>query len=625
MSSNGKQKNKAVSWRIWSTRTDYCTQSRNRHGHGPCTATGAGNSLRPKSDALPEKGKELFLGRGDEKDMQNENPNHSLSEQNTFSERTNDRLLKNDVADLCTRDISSPSSTGSRPTSATSCIVERISERDIKRPWSPTPWGTHANEELVIRGHRQVCKEASWPRETLIVEGKVLQHDTCLPVSCKRRESTQATPTRVINATDGHRHSKSYENIRLRDGQSTLKNTNGQSTLKNTKCSAAARPNPFSLPAKEPDSFRFKSENSFLEANNDVSICDSNDMNDEKTSQSQLHPSIPTMKSITSGSGIDTDLLRLSLGSSSDEAEDKTIDSARMLELLPGVSVETDRFGQVDRLGCGMFGAVYKVTYKNQPTAAKIGSHRKQDQESLALKAFNSPFVIRFLDCYHQATARVILMERAATCLAQLLGATWPGRRSGMPVYIGRYICACLVEALSHVHTRGWIHLDIKPENILFCSSGTPKLCDFSSARLNVPGKKHDGKGAYPVGTEGYIAPEIVQQQGYDYMADWFSLGVLLYHLLVGKLPWMNNDIDMLHKLTDANQMSYDKLKFNPHAKTLIEALFSLAPDRRLGSDNHRQITDHPFFSGINWYSLQRGHMKPPRLLVEKLGTACEG
>ena len=59
--------------------------------------------------------------------------------------------------------------------------------------------------------------------------------------------------------------------------------------------------------------------------------------------------------------------------------------------------------------------------------------------------------------------------------------------------------------------------------------------CDFSSARPSLPGKKHSGKSAYPVGTEGYVAPEIVQQQGYDHMADWFSLGALLYHLLAGR------------------------------------------------------------------------------------------
>lgn len=92
-----------------------------------------------------------------------------------------------------------------------------------------------------------------------------------------------------------------------------------------------------------------------------------------------------------------------------------------------------------------------------------------------------------------------------------------------------------ILEAVAYAHENGVIHRDIKPTNILFTSTGHPKLVDFGIAKIIGQPWRMDEK---VVGSPGYMAPEVSESRKYDKRADIYSLGVVLYEMLTGVHPF---------------------------------------------------------------------------------------
>jgi|GEM_PF-418911 len=100
---------------------------------------------------------------------------------------------------------------------------------------------------------------------------------------------------------------------------------------------------------------------------------------------------------------------------------------------------------------------------------------------------------------------------------------------------IARQLCA----ALEHAHTHGIVHRDLKPENVIISADGTAKLTDFGLARPLA--SRITSEGAI-VGTVFYLAPELALGQDFDGRADLYALGVMLYELTTGCLPFTADD-----------------------------------------------------------------------------------
>ena len=101
------------------------------------------------------------------------------------------------------------------------------------------------------------------------------------------------------------------------------------------------------------------------------------------------------------------------------------------------------------------------------------------------------------------------------------------------------------MKGLISIHSKNVLHRDIKLDNILLDENVKPKICDFGVSRFMITGDIIKEQ----CGTPAYIAPEIIEEKGYSgFAADSWSLGVLLYAMTTGSMPFRANTISQLHK-----------------------------------------------------------------------------
>ena len=192
-------------------------------------------------------------------------------------------------------------------------------------------------------------------------------------------------------------------------------------------------------------------------------------------------------------------------------------------------------------LGIGSYGRVYLVTNKfnNKKYALKVINKNKlmqiysdcrlvQNEVEIHSK-LNHPNIIRLYNMKETENEIQILLEYAEKgSLFDLIQKT-----NGLDELKAFEYFIQIVNAVYFIHQNNIIHRDIKPENILIDENNALKLCDFGWAKeLNV------NKRATFCGTMEYMAPEIVGSEMYDFSVDIWSLGILLYELIMGHSPF---------------------------------------------------------------------------------------
>lgn len=140
-------------------------------------------------------------------------------------------------------------------------------------------------------------------------------------------------------------------------------------------------------------------------------------------------------------------------------------------------------------------------------------------------------------------------------------------------------------QALEHMHTVGWVHRDIKPDNFLVNEENHIRLIDFTLA-LKIKkglGKFFGGKTAV-AGTHSYMSPEQIRGQACDQRADIYSFGVMVYELITGKVPFTGiNPQELLTKHLKTKPAALSMINRNVHAgfADLVHRMLAKEPDER--------------------------------------------
>ncbi|XP_030631130.1 citron Rho-interacting kinase [Chanos chanos] len=175
---------------------------------------------------------------------------------------------------------------------------------------------------------------------------------------------------------------------------------------------------------------------------------------------------------------------------------------------------------------------------------------------------------------------------------------------------MAQFYLAELCQAIHAVHQMGYVHRDVKPENVLIDRTGHIKLADFGSAAKLSANKTVESAGL-PVGTQDFLAPEVLSavsggaRASYGPECDWWSLGVIAYEMIYMKSPFT----DGTSAKTINNIMNFQRyLKFpedsraSPQFVDLVQSLLCGAKERL----DFEGLRSHPFFASVDWTGLRQ-------------------
>ncbi|HSE42549.1 MAG TPA: protein kinase [Acidobacteriota bacterium] len=254
-------------------------------------------------------------------------------------------------------------------------------------------------------------------------------------------------------------------------------------------------------------------------------------------------------------------------------------------------------------LGTGGMGEVYlaldekldrPVALKILPTevASDADRMRRFVQEARAASALDHPNVAHIYEIGEADGIHFIAMQYVE-------GVTLNTRLDDKPLPIQEAlnIAIQVADALTEAHSRGVIHRDIKPANIMINNRGQVRVVDFGLAKINPQSTPESitaqisndppTRTGVIIGTIHYLSPEQAMGKAVDGRSDLFSLGVVLYQMTTGKLPFGGETaIEMMHNIlrSDPDSPGRHNKKINPELERIIAKAMAKDPDRRYAS-----------------------------------------
>lgn len=313
---------------------------------------------------------------------------------------------------------------------------------------------------------------------------------------------------------------------------------------------------------------------------------------------------------------------------------------------IRSVEVGPDSFEKIEILGKGDVGKVYLVREKKSKHlyAMKILSKREMikrnkikralaEQEILATS--NHPFIVTLYHSFQSDEHLYLCMEY---CMGgEFFRALQTIEGKCLKENDAKFYAAEVTAALEYLHLMGYIYRDLKPENILLHQSGHIMLSDFDLSKQSgseaAPtivnsrgGSSSSGMPAIDtkaciadfrtnsfVGTEEYIAPEVIRGNGHTSAVDWWTLGILLYEMLFGITPFKGQNRNATFaKILKSEVVFLDGGQpISSACKSLIRKLLIKDEKKRLGSRaGASDIKGHPFFKNTQWALLR--NQTPP-------------
>uniref|UniRef100_A0A7N6ATI9 non-specific serine/threonine protein kinase n=1 Tax=Anabas testudineus TaxID=64144 RepID=A0A7N6ATI9_ANATE len=250
-------------------------------------------------------------------------------------------------------------------------------------------------------------------------------------------------------------------------------------------------------------------------------------------------------------------------------------------------------FEYLKLLGKGTFGKVILVKEKSTGVHYAMKILRKEviiakDEvahtvtESRVLQNTRHPFLTLF---FHLSRERVFTEDRA------------------------RFYGAEIVSALEYLHSRDVVYRDLKLENLMLDKDGHIKITDFGLCKEGIT---PEATMKTFCGTPEYLAPEVLEDNDYGRAVDWWGLGVVMYEMMCGRLPFYNQDHERLFELILMEEIRFPR-NLSPEAKSLLAGLLKKDPKQRLGGgpNDAKDVMSHKFFSTINWQDVVQKKLTP--------------
>jgi len=185
---------------------------------------------------------------------------------------------------------------------------------------------------------------------------------------------------------------------------------------------------------------------------------------------------------------------------------------------------------------------------------------------------------------------------------------------------LAQYYAAEIVNVLEYLHSKGIVHQDLKPKNILLSEDWHLKLADFGTARFLYKESEDEDF----VGTAEYVSPEVLMNKKSTAASDLWALGCIIYELFVGRTPFERETEYWTFEAITNGEYSFPE-GVNGDAVALCKQLLVVEPTERLGSGNrstsldYKELKEHKFFEGIDFKKLAETNPPIDPELIEKV------
>ena len=257
-------------------------------------------------------------------------------------------------------------------------------------------------------------------------------------------------------------------------------------------------------------------------------------------------------------------------------------------------------FQIIKELGAGSFGHVYLVKHKVTKAEYAIKAIDKRNKTNQEEKPYfrreievmykiHHPNVVKLYGHFEDNNYCYFIMEYISK--GNVYGLIPSDKKKRINPKVVATLMKDVISAVYYLHNMNpiIIHRDIKPENVLLADNLVAKLTDFGWSNY----MQEDEKRTTVCGTPIYLAPEIIKEQGHDEKVDIWCIGVLLFELITGNVPFQGNDIDTLKDNILHLKITWPK-DINIDAKNLIKKILKSDPASRISLE---EMLQHPFFT----------------------------
>ncbi|CAM9730298.1 unnamed protein product [Phaeothamnion confervicola] len=223
--------------------------------------------------------------------------------------------------------------------------------------------------------------------------------------------------------------------------------------------------------------------------------------------------------------------------------------------------------------------------------------------EKNILSRLNHAFVVRMAGTFQDERSLHMVLE-------YIVGGEFFShlRRAGrFENHVGRFYAAHVALIFEYLHAQDIIYRDLKPENLLLDSKGFLMITDFGFA------KRVSFKTYTLCGTPEYIAPEVLLNKGHGKGVDWWTLGILIFEMLVGQPPFVDDDPLKVYQQVLAGKLGFPRF-IDKSAKSLIKKVLVADLTKRYGclKGGAEDIKQHKWFSGFEFEKLVARQLPTP-------------